>query len=149
MVLRLKTTALLRVELACEPMNQTVVSLGFRALREVRLLKSGRQCIVMFLCGCKHSSVLTYMEAGGRKISDGTVEKREWSDWNTGFHTATHHSCCRVIYGMWIEQEPPFDWPTCAALGLRAPPLPSQTKREVTAIKTQTSFPVHSTVPRN
>lgn len=77
MVLRLKTTALLIIELACEPMNQTVVSLGVPALREVRLLRSGRQCIVMFLCGRKHSSVLTHMEAGGRKISDGRAEKRE------------------------------------------------------------------------
>lgn len=53
MVLRRKTTAPLRIEFACEPMNQTIVSFGFTVLREGRLLYSSRECIVMSSCNYK------------------------------------------------------------------------------------------------
>lgn len=67
MVLRLKTTALPRIELACEPMNQTAVSLGFPVLREVRLLKSGRQCIVMFFCAAVNTVLYLHIWKRGEE----------------------------------------------------------------------------------
>lgn len=94
MVLQWKTAALLRIEFACEPMNQTFVSFGFTALREGRLLYRSRRCIVMQSCNWENKDgIFTYWGTVSRNVPHQendwwTAERREWPDCKTG--------CCSV-----------------------------------------------------